>query len=115
MNPNRKKRSCGGETTLLYQWNCRGIRNKAAELQLHIDGHDQEPDVIALQETHGSPRLPGYVSYTDQTEGGTAILVRNNVAATQHLTAQQGCEHTLVEIHTRNIGSSGNLFVMSAY
>lgn len=44
-----------------------------------------------------------------------AVLVRSNVAATQHVTAQGGCEHTLVEIHAREIGSSGNLFVMSAY
>ncbi|XP_077552083.1 uncharacterized protein LOC144166431 [Haemaphysalis longicornis] len=44
-----------------------------------------------------------------------AFLVRSNVAATQHLTAQKGCEHTLVEMHTRTIGSGGNLFVMSAY
>ncbi|XP_050022658.1 uncharacterized protein [Dermacentor andersoni] len=44
-----------------------------------------------------------------------ALLVRTNIAATQHLTAQKGCEHTLVEVHTRTIGSAGNLFVMSAY
>ncbi|KAH7959489.1 hypothetical protein HPB49_011458 [Dermacentor silvarum] len=66
-------------------------------------------------ETNGKPRLPGYVTYTDPTEKGTAVLVRSNVAATQHATAQGGCEHTLVEIHAREIGSSGNLFVMSAY
>lgn len=41
--------------------------------------------------------------------------MRNNVAATQHLTAQSGCERTLVEVHTRTIGGAGNLFVMSAY
>ncbi|KAK8766980.1 hypothetical protein V5799_006241 [Amblyomma americanum] len=44
-----------------------------------------------------------------------AVLVRSNVAATQHVTSQGGCEHTQVEILTREIGSSGNLFVMSEY
>ncbi|KAL1478962.1 hypothetical protein MTO96_015954 [Rhipicephalus appendiculatus] len=29
--------------------------------------------------------------------------------------AQCGCEHTLVEIHAREIGSSGNLLIMSVY
>ncbi|KAH7980510.1 hypothetical protein HPB49_016809 [Dermacentor silvarum] len=66
-------------------------------------------------ETNGKPRLPGYVTYTDPTENGTAVLVRSNVASTQHVTAQGGCENTLVETHAREIGSSGNLFVMSAY
>lgn len=65
--------------------------------------------MIALEETHARPRLPGYVTYTNPTEGGTTIVVRNNVAPTQHLTAQSGCEHTLVEVHTRTIGGAGNL------
>ncbi|KAH7953687.1 hypothetical protein HPB49_011218 [Dermacentor silvarum] len=60
-------------------------------------------------------KLPGYVTYTDPTENGTVELIRSNVAATQHVTAQGGCEHTLVKIHAREIGSSGNLFVMSSY
>ncbi|KAH9382287.1 hypothetical protein HPB48_000889 [Haemaphysalis longicornis] len=93
----------------------KGIKNKSAEIQLHIESLDQKPDVIALQETGGRPRIPGYVTYADPSEEGTAVLVRSNVAATQHLTAQKGCEHTLVEIHTRTTGSGGNLFVMSAY
>ncbi|KAH9382921.1 hypothetical protein HPB48_023551 [Haemaphysalis longicornis] len=100
---------------IFYQCNCRGIKNKSAELQLHIESHGQKPDVIALQETRGRPRIPGYVTYADPSEEGTAVLARSNVAGTQHLTAQKGCEHTLVDIHARTIGSGGNLFVMSAY
>ncbi|KAH9380391.1 hypothetical protein HPB48_017614 [Haemaphysalis longicornis] len=46
---------------------------------------------------------------------GTAILVENRIAATQHLTAQAGCEHTLVEIHAQEIGSKSNIFIMSVY
>ncbi|XP_077548311.1 uncharacterized protein LOC144161527 [Haemaphysalis longicornis] len=91
------------------------LEGQEAELLLHIDGLEHKPDVIALQETNSKPRLPGYVTYTDPTEEGTAVLVRSNVAATQHVTAQGGCEHTLVEIHARTIGNTGNLYVMSAY
>lgn len=112
---NKKKKTNGEDVTVIYQWNCRGIRNKEAELLLHIDALEHKPDVIALQETNGKPRLPGYVTYTDPTEKGTAVLVRSNVAATQHVTPQGGCEHTLVEIHARTIGNTGNLYVMSAY
>ncbi|KAL3247565.1 hypothetical protein MRX96_056992 [Rhipicephalus microplus] len=40
---------------------------------------------------------------------------RCSYEVTQHVTTQGGCEHTLVEIHSREIGSSGDLFVMSVY
>lgn len=82
MKRNNNRRNRGGETTIFYQWNCRGIKNKSAELQLHIESLDQKPDVIALQETRGRPRIPGYVTYTDPSKEGTAVLVRSNVAAT---------------------------------
>ncbi|XP_077534500.1 uncharacterized protein LOC144146420 [Haemaphysalis longicornis] len=85
------------------------------ELNLYISGQDDPPAIIALQETNGKPRLLGYVTYTDPSGTGTAVLVRNNVAATQHVTAQSGREHTLVEVPAREIGSTRNIFVMSAY
>ncbi|KAL1482160.1 hypothetical protein MTO96_033996 [Rhipicephalus appendiculatus] len=69
----------------------------------------------ASEDDGTATKLPGYVTYTDPTEEGTAVLVRSNVAATQHVTAQGGCEHTLIEIHARTIGNTGNLYVMSAY
>lgn len=62
---------------------------------------ENQPAIIALQETNGRPKIPGYVTYTDPTGMGTAILVENHVAATQHVTAQAGCEHTLIEVHAR--------------
>ncbi|KAH9381257.1 hypothetical protein HPB48_003238 [Haemaphysalis longicornis] len=53
-----------------------------------------------MQETNNKPELLGFVTYVDSTERGTAALVRNAVAATQHLTTHRGCEHTLIEIHS---------------
>lgn len=103
------------ETATLLQWNCRGIRNKIGELQLYLDNLEQKPDVIALQETNGRIKLAGYITYTDPSEKGTATLVRSNVAATQHVTAQRGCEHTLIEIHERKVGNASNMFVLNAY
>lgn len=101
------------ETSTLLQWNCRGIRNKKGELQLYVDILDQKRDVIALQKTNGRVKLEGYVTYTDPSEKGTAILVRSNMAATQHVTAQRGCEHTLIEIHRSRVGGEKNIFVLN--
>ncbi|XP_037558252.1 uncharacterized protein LOC119435475 [Dermacentor silvarum] len=44
-----------------------------------------------------------------------AALVRNCIAATQHLTAQRGCQHTLVELHSRGIRNTENVFVLNMY
>lgn len=85
------------------------------ELQQYIGSLDTKPDVIALQETNGKVRLPGYVAYSDPSGKATAILIRNNLAATQHLTAQKGCEHTLVEIHSRSISDKQNIYVLNSY
>ncbi|KAH7981810.1 hypothetical protein HPB52_001165 [Rhipicephalus sanguineus] len=99
------------------------VRNRFASLKKKKERVERITEAIAKRrgrlETSGKDdaetELPGYVTYTDPTENGTAVLVRSNVAATQHVTAQGGCEYTLVEIHAREIGSSGNLFVMSVY
>lgn len=119
-NPNNRraqKRVDDREVSVIYQWNCRSIRDKDKELIMHMGGQDRQrqPVVIALQETRGKPRLPGYITYTDPSEISTAILVRNTVTATQHITAQHGCEHTLIEIHARDIGSARNMFILNVY
>lgn len=88
-----------------YQWNCSSVHNKDLELSLHISGQENPPAVVALQEPNGKPSAPGYITYTDPSEKGTVVLVCKNVAATQHLTPQNGCEHTLVKVHAREIGS----------
>lgn len=68
-----------------------------------------------MQETNGRPKLAGYITYTDPSEKSTATLVKSSVAATQHLTPQRGCEHVLVEIHSREVGSGNNIFILNAY
>lgn len=104
----KKSKHDQNSTTIIYQWNCRGIKNKLGELSLHIENLEQKPDVIALQETNDRPKLAGYITYTDPSEKSTAILVRSNIAATQQVTAQRGCEHVLIEIHNRSIGNEKN-------
>lgn len=121
MNQNRRNKPgrCRDEdeVTTIYQWNCRSIKDKKMELILHIGGQDshRQPLIIALQETKVKPRMPGYITYTDPTEKSTAVLVRNTVAATQHVTAQHGCDHVLIEIHARDIGHAKNIFILNIY
>lgn len=102
-------------TATIIQWKCRGIKEKVGELQQFVATLDPQPDIIALQEVNSRARLPGYVTYTDPTGKATATLVRKNVAATQHLTSQKGCEHTLIEVHSSSTKKKDNLFVLNTY
>lgn len=111
----KKTKTKQKETATLLQWNCRGVRHQIGELHLYVDNLEQKPDVIALKETNGRVKLAWYITYSDPSEKGTATLVRRNVAATQHVTAQRGCEHTLIEIHDRKVGNTANVFVLNAY
>lgn len=40
------------ETTTILQWNCRGFKDKAGELQQYIQTLEVKSDVIALEETN---------------------------------------------------------------
>lgn len=53
---------------------------------------------MALQETNGHARIPGFITYVDPSGKSTAILVKGSIAAVQHLTPRKECEHTLVGI-----------------
>lgn len=102
-------------TTVVLQWNCRGIKDKHGSLQQYVTSLDPQPDIIALQETNSKPRLPGYITYADPTEKSTAILVKGCVAAIQHLTPQKDCEHTLVEILSQSTKKKSNLLIINMY
>lgn len=103
------------EATALLQWNCRSFKGKAGALQQYLNTLNPQPDVIAVQETNGPTKLPGYITYEDPSKKATATLVRNKIAATQHLTPQRGCEHTLLEILTPSTKQKSNLFVLNIY
>lgn len=85
------------------------------ELQSYIDKLQQKPDIKHCKKRMAKTKLSGYVTYTDTGERSTATMVRSNVAATQHMTAQGGCEHTLIEIHSRRVGGDRNIFILNAY
>ncbi|KAG0444983.1 hypothetical protein HPB47_006908 [Ixodes persulcatus] len=85
------------KTPWILQWNCRGIRNKMAELKLKLQRMQQNtPIVIILQELDMiQPKITGYRTYQlptiiynkkkldlGQPCGATATFVREDVAQT---------------------------------
>lgn len=109
MLPNRQ------DSTTLLQWNCRGIKDKSAALQQYLGTLSPPPDIIAVQETNGPTKLPGYVTYTDPSGRSTATLIKSNIAALQHLTPQRECEHTLVELIPRTAKCKESIFILNVY
>lgn len=102
------QRNNNQDATAVIQWNCRGIRDKMGALQQYLETLNPQPEIIALQETNGPARLPGFITYADPSGKSTAILVKGSIAAVQHLTSQKGCEHTLVEIIPRTTKNAKN-------
>ncbi|CAN7976871.1 unnamed protein product [Ixodes persulcatus] len=78
-----------------------------------------KPDIILIQKPNGKTKLPGFISYEDPTGNGTATLVKNNIAATNHITAQRGLrglEHTLIEVHPKSTKKhERGLFLLNCY
>lgn len=98
----------------VWQWNCRGYKNKRGNLQLHIQQLSEKPDVIALQEASRPIKLTGYTPFiplnTDpkKTISVTATFVQRNIPAIQHEIEDTKVQHTLVEIPPRKKGD-GNV------
>ncbi|CAN7995406.1 unnamed protein product [Ixodes hexagonus] len=117
--------------TVIWQWNCRSFANKKGELVQYYQHSTIKPDIILIQEPNGKAKLPGFISYEDPTGRGTATLVKNNIAATHHITAQRGLEpgtqtgnitvrpcleHTLIEVHPKSTKEQeGGLFLINCY
>lgn len=88
---------------------------KNGGLQQYIANAENKSDSLAIPETNSRPELPEYIAYTNPSEKSTGILVRSNIAVTQHMTCQRGRQHVLLEIHSRSIGNKDNTFILNAY
>lgn len=109
---------------LIWQWNCRGYRRKRGNLQQHLlsMGLEGAPDVIALQETNGQAKLPGFKSFipVDGAQGEepfilVTTLVKRNIPVIQHTTGIHGADHVLLEIISTSGLNRGNLFILNVY
>ena len=83
----------------VWQWNCRGYRNKRGALAQYIAGLDKPPDIIALQETGADkPSLAGYQTLAANTGRRAAILAANHINARVHDLEEESTDHVLIEI-----------------
>lgn len=82
--------------TLIWQWNCRSLKRKKADFRCYIQNARQQPDIILIQEAHGSHTIPGYTTFSSpsitytkrRTQQSTTpiltlTLVHNSIPAIQ--------------------------------
>lgn len=105
----------------IWQWNCRGYKNKRSDLLFRVQHAANKPDVIALQEATLPARLAGYTSFIPANadpQGGSRLvavtLVQRNIAAIQHEFDHTSVTHTMIEIPPRKKGD-GNVFILNIY
>lgn len=99
----------------IFQWNCRGFkdRKKRATLNLFLQTQASTPAVLALQETGLQAKLPGYNSF--QRSASTCVLVHNAYTACQvDLDPSEGHEYTMVKI-LPNRRRDPSLYILNVY
>lgn len=85
--------------TIIWQWNCRGHKQKQSNFNFHIQNQIIRPNIIALQEVSGVPKISGYATLVSQkNKPRTATLISKNLTAIEHKLKEQGVEHVLLEI-----------------
>lgn len=85
--------------TIIWQWNCRGHKQKQSNFNFHIQNQIIRPNIIALQEVSGLPKISGYATLVSQkNKPRTATLISKNLTAIAHKLKEQGVEHVLLEI-----------------
>ncbi|KAH7958344.1 hypothetical protein HPB49_000952 [Dermacentor silvarum] len=109
-----KRGGSPGETTV-WQWNCRGYKNKHGSLIQYIATSTRPPEIIALQETTTHVRLPGYVTYGTDTGESLPTLVSKELVAVQHHLQQSEPLAIRLGIIPQATKKKGPLFVLNAY
>ncbi|KAG0424056.1 hypothetical protein HPB47_000188 [Ixodes persulcatus] len=88
------KRPKRAAITRVWQWNCRGYRNKRGALAQYIAGLYKPPDIIALQETGTeTPSLSGYKALVPRICQHVAVLAANHVNARMHELSDESIDH----------------------
>lgn len=107
-----------GAPIILWQWNCRGFKQKRRALELTIQDSQEKPDVLALQEIGIAAKLTGYATYTEVLRCGrsptTALMVHRNLTAIQIDLECDEVAYTFIEI-LPNKRADQSLFVLNLY
>ncbi|KAH9367359.1 hypothetical protein HPB48_010154 [Haemaphysalis longicornis] len=115
MGPPNKNRRNRGET-VVWQWNCRGFREKRAELIQYITTQEKPPHVTALQETNSYASLPGYITFHADGTRVLHTLVPRSVTAIQHPLPLAGAPGILLELlPAKGSKNSSPIFHLNVY
>ncbi|KAG0417103.1 hypothetical protein HPB47_005878 [Ixodes persulcatus] len=109
-----KRKGPRGETTV-WQWNCRGYKNKYGSLTQYVSTSTTPPELIALQETNTQVRLPGYVTYGTDTGNSLHTLVSKRLVAIQHHLQQSEPLAILLEIIPPATKKKNPMFLLNIY
>lgn len=102
------------EVIRIWQWNCRGYRQKRANLQMHTQSQDTSPEVIALQETGTMVKLPGYKAFQSSNDPKTAVLIQRNIPAERIQFDSVDIPHDLVALYPpKRTGT--RLYILNVY
>lgn len=111
------------------QWNCRSFQHQRTTLLMKVK--QSQPSFILLQETHGTPSIPGYVAHTNPsitqltrgrskvkstlTPGYAAVLVQSHFATSPVILPEfSSCNHEVIAVLTR-LPSGRKIILVSAY
>ncbi|KAH9379342.1 hypothetical protein HPB48_013560 [Haemaphysalis longicornis] len=97
IGPPKKYSRSRGET-IVWQWNCRGFREKRSELIQYITTHETPPHVVALQESNTHASLPGYITFHADGTRVLHTLVSRSITAIQPSLPLAGAPGVLLEL-----------------
>lgn len=107
-----------GAPITIWQWNCRGFRQKRRALEYTIQHYQTKPDILALQETGVEAKLSGFTTYNEILPRGnspaTAIMVHRNLTANQIDLEYEDLSYTFVEV-LPNKRSDHTLYILNIY
>lgn len=109
---NKDNANRNGKTLTIWQWNCRGFKQKQATLQYYIEAATDKPEILALQETNTTVKLTGYK--THQKGNGVCIMVCKECVSLEHDLEEDDIDYCFVEIIPVN-KSSRSTFVLNIY
>lgn len=102
------------ESLRVWQWNCRGYKQKRSTLQMHSQTLEKPPDIIALQETGTNVKLPGYKAFQSSHDPKTAVLIQRNIPAERLEFESINIPHDFVVLYPTK-RSATRVYILNVY
>lgn len=102
------------EQLIVWQWNCRSIRNKKHSIEAYISSMNQKPDVLCLQEVEFQTSLQGYNRVDLSKDFRAAIYVKKDISSRKHHLNTKEPTANLVEILPTERGKKSN-YILNVY